>query len=141
MKKIPIKERIQKSIKKLKSGCWIWRLGKYKDGYGYIRIGSLTDGTRRKIASHIASYLEYNGKIPKGFYVLHKCDVRACCNPRHLWVGTQKDNIQDASKKGKMKSWRKGLRIKCHRNKKGQFVDKVIYMDHSGQIVTSGKIQ
>jgi hypothetical protein len=44
-----------------------------------------------------------NGEIPNGLFVLHKCDNPACCNTDHLFLGTQKDNMQDALKKGRMK--------------------------------------
>jgi hypothetical protein len=41
------------------------------------------------------------GPIPKGKVVCHTCDVDRCCNPRHLWYGTQKDNIHDMMAKGR----------------------------------------
>jgi hypothetical protein len=42
-----------------------------------------------------------NGKIPDGLLVLHKCDNPPCCNPRHLFPGTYRDNAQDAVRKGR----------------------------------------
>lgn len=43
----------------------------------------------------------YNGEIPIGFSVLHRCDVRCCVNPNHLFLGTQLDNIKDRVRKGR----------------------------------------
>lgn len=70
-------------------GCWNWLACKDKDGYGVGRY------KRRKIAAHRVSWLLYNGKIPDGLYVLHKCNNSSCVNPGHLYLGTQKDNIKD----------------------------------------------
>lgn len=50
---------------------------------------------------HRLAYEAYVGPIPTGLHVLHKCDVRSCCNPHHLFVGTAKDNMQDCKKKGR----------------------------------------
>lgn len=78
--------------------CWNWR------GY-HRRTGSITLG-RKKILSNRATWLITYGRIPKGLLVLHKCDNPICCNPHHLFLGTQKDNIQDAVKKGRWLSFR-----------------------------------
>lgn len=51
--------------------------------------------------AHRVTYQAYFGDIPEGLGVLHKCDNRACCNPYHLFVGTQKDNMQDKMRKGR----------------------------------------
>lgn len=56
-----------------------------------------------KILAHRKSYEIFKGEIPKGFFVCHKCDVPACCNPDHLFVGTPKDNVQDGILKGRIK--------------------------------------
>jgi hypothetical protein len=45
---------------------------------------------------HRTSYEIFIGPIPQGMYIRHKCDVYECCNPEHLEVGTQHQNIQDA---------------------------------------------
>ncbi len=54
--------------------------------------------------AHRISYRVFKGTIPQGFSVLHKCDVPSCINPDHLFVGTQKDNMSDCSRKGRIVS-------------------------------------
>jgi len=48
------------------------------------------------------SYRIFKGDIPKGLYVCHACDNPRCINPDHLWVGTAKENMQDAKRKGRL---------------------------------------
>ena len=52
------------------------------------------------VLAHRMSYQTFKGPIPKGKFVCHSCDNKICCNPEHLWVGTAKDNSQDAKRKG-----------------------------------------
>ncbi len=92
----PLKERFEeKYIPITESGCWIWvgSLGTY--GYGQISINN------KPIGAHRVSYELYKGPIPKGMSVLHKCDILTCINPDHLFLGTQKDNVQDCINKGR----------------------------------------
>ena len=91
----PWKPRFLKYIKKTPT-CWLWIASKDNGGYGTLG----RDGKLEK--AHRLSWEFYNGLIPKGMNVLHKCDVRDCVNPEHLWLGTQFDNMQDAVKKGRM---------------------------------------
>ena len=69
-------------------GCWLWKI--YKgDGYGRIKHNEKTSG------AHRVSWEIHNGPIPKNLLVLHKCDVHACVNPDHLFLGTYQQNTQD----------------------------------------------
>lgn len=85
-------------VKKKQNGCWIWIGPRRTDGYGYMR----RNGTNQ--SSHRISYEFHFGEIPIGLLVCHHCDTPLCVNPKHLFLGTNKDNMQDASKKGRMAS-------------------------------------
>lgn len=78
------------------SECWEWIAGKDFDGYGQFRLDRTTRSAHR-----IAWELIYGG-IPEGLCVLHHCDNPACVNPKHLFLGTQIDNIRDRDKKGRV---------------------------------------
>lgn len=79
------------------SGCWIW-MGSIKDnGYG----NSHNDDTGATEMAHRKSYRLHKGEIPHGLLVLHKCDVRCCINPDHLFLGTYSDNLNDMVSKGR----------------------------------------
>ena len=76
--------------------CWIWTGREIGKGYGYFFL------RRGFIRAHRASWELHNGPIPKGMLVCHKCDVRKCVNPDHLFLGTNTDNMRDAMRKGRV---------------------------------------
>src|ERR1700740_3293689 len=76
------------------NGCWNFQGMKCNGGYGQVK----RDG--KFIFAHRYSWMLLRGDIGPSF-VLHKCDTRACVNPDHLFLGTQKDNQQDMRNKGR----------------------------------------
>ncbi len=75
--------------------CWGWIGAKHKFGYGTLPYLS------KKWAAHRFSYEYHIGKIPKGMLVCHHCDNPECSNPKHLFLGTNLDNIKDCVSKGR----------------------------------------
>jgi hypothetical protein len=76
------------------TGCWLWT-GHRVFGYGHFSMGG------KDVRAHRAAWAFYRGAIPNGMFVCHRCDVPACCNPDHLFLGTPKDNCQDMIAKGR----------------------------------------
>lgn len=78
--------------------CWGWHGNKNQVGYGQFRVGR----KGRVMSAHRVSWEIHNGPIPEGLIVMHSCDNPGCVNPAHLMVGTQKENLQDAARKGRL---------------------------------------
>jgi hypothetical protein len=75
--------------------CWIWTgYVKQRTGYGAIWLNG------RELKVHRVAYFLEHGRIDESLMVLHKCDVRLCVNPKHLYQGTAKDNGEDTSRRG-----------------------------------------
>jgi len=102
LKKSKDKEYILGNIEKdPKTGCWNWT-GSIKDT-GYGQIGTWDNEKKKHVTlkAHKVAYELWKGPVPKGVWVLHKCDNRKCVNPDHLFLGNNSDNIIDCSMKGR----------------------------------------
>lgn len=84
------------------TGCWLWLVGWKRDKYGKVNKGG-----RAITEAHRMFYQHFNGEIPSGLYVCHKCDTPSCCNPSHLFLGTHADNMADMVRKGRSRQGRK----------------------------------
>lgn len=95
-----IKERFFASFEKgKKNECWLWHRTLNDSGYGRLYIGN-----RVEILSHRYSYMLYNNDhIEPLLVICHKCDVRNCVNPDHLFKGTKDENRLDMISKGRSK--------------------------------------
>jgi len=80
--------------------CWNWKASINRHGYGQFTQKS------KVVKAHRVAWILTYGKIPDGLHVLHTCDNRACCNPKHLFLGTNKDNVDDREQKGRNKIMR-----------------------------------
>lgn len=78
------------------SGCWLWSGAVDTCGYGVLWI----DGKQEQ--AHRVSWRLFKDSQISSLNVCHKCDIRSCVNPNHLFLGTQADNLRDAVAKGKL---------------------------------------
>lgn len=101
-------ERFLAKVEKLPDapGCWLWTGGLISSGYGSFH------SARSPQVAHRFSYRTWRGPIPGGLLVLHKCDVRSCVNPEHLFLGTYTDNMVDMVRKGRSHHQRRPLVLK-----------------------------
>lgn len=79
-------------------GCWEWTGAQAKDGYGVYHSG------RKTLKAHRVAYFLAAGPFDETLMVCHRCDNRICVRPDHLFLGTAKDNTQDAIAKGRVAS-------------------------------------
>ena len=75
--------------------CWEWTAYKTTTGYGKLRLNN------RDLRAHRVAYTLTKGEIPDGLVVRHTCDNPACCNPDHLILGTQADNVADRQERNR----------------------------------------
>ena len=106
-------------------GCWLWTAGRFAEGYGaFVTAG-------RPHGAHRVSWEIFRGEIPADarasrggtLYVLHNCpggDNPLCVNPRHLWLGTNVQNLADRDAKGRQaRGDRHGFRLHPERISRG----------------------
>ena len=87
------------------TGCWLWTASLTGPGYGQFGVKGRVE------LAHRVSYELHVGAIPDGLCVLHRCDVRHCVNPNHLFLGTHSDNSRDCVSKGRHGN---GNKLKTH---------------------------
>ena len=99
------KERIIRTLKNRfysrvnipsENDCMEWCGVSVNNGYGQISVG------KRMINAHRVSYIIHFGDIKNNLHVLHTCDNRRCVLPEHLYLGTNKDNINDKVKRNRV---------------------------------------
>jgi len=77
--------------------CWLWTGARFPNNYGHVMI------RRKNLLTHRVAYELTTGLlIPPRLYVCHHCDNPPCVRPDHLFLGTQKENLQDALRKGRL---------------------------------------
>lgn len=84
------------------NGCWLWKLKLDEHGYALLPRQMMRAMGLTQRRAHAAASVLWKGQAEAGIRHCHTCDVRRCCSPRHLWQGTQKENMQDAVRKGRM---------------------------------------
>ena len=95
----PLAERFWEKVNKTDS-CWLWTGAVNPSGYGILSGGP--DHLSPMLAHRVAWSLTFDD-CPDSLHVCHHCDIRICCRPDHLFLGTDADNMHDAAVKGRLR--------------------------------------
>jgi len=86
------------------SDCWLWKaatnVAKHSPAYRWGVVGAWG----RTMKASRLSWMLNRGDIPPGFNVLHLCDNPMCVNPGHLYLGTQRENVDDMDRRGRRRN-------------------------------------
>lgn len=92
----PTKKRfLSKLDVKGEDECWPWKSGIFNTGYGAFWIRG------NNVPAPRAAYQLFVGTLDPDKYVCHHCDNPLCCNPKHLFLATHEENMQDMKNKGR----------------------------------------
>lgn len=96
-KKVPAHVRLWDKVNILDDkSCWEWTASLDGKGYGQINV----NGSMKR--AHRLAWEDYTKKtIPQNMCACHCCDNTLCCNPNHIFIGTQADNMKDMARKGR----------------------------------------
>lgn len=89
-------QRVLANVKQDENGCWIWQGQRANNGYGSTNYRGKT-----KILHRMMYKVFHQRDLRDNEYVCHSCDVKLCCNPMHLWIGSNSDNVKDSARKGR----------------------------------------
>jgi hypothetical protein len=95
----PIVRFMEKVSPEPSTGCWLWLGSVQTTGHALFHVGGHQGP---KVMAYRFAYEAMVGPIPTGLYACHTCDVPQCVNPNHIFLGTQKDNMADCAKKGRV---------------------------------------
>ena len=106
--------------------CWPWTAST-NGGYGAFGAKLFGEKKMRVHRAHRVAFFLATGVAPDDLVVCHSCDNPPCCNPAHLWLGTQADNNRDMSIKG-----RNGMTRKTHCPQGHKYTDENVYFGNNG---------